>query len=215
MKKYEIILFALIVVNYGCTEKNKLNKYSYKDDFQSITIGNQVWMTTNLAIKNFRNGDKIPEIKSMQKWLKAFNNKQPAWCYYENTNENGSKYGILYNWYAVNDPRGLAPIGWHIPSHFEWQNLIEFADKNSIELKSRYGWDGNYANYSDFSALPGGWRDYNGDFFEEGLSGYWWCSDQYDIDNSRICRISLNIAIGLIIDNPKGNGCAVRCVKDK
>ena len=82
----------------------------------SVKIGSQVWATENLNVDRFRNGDPIPQAKTAEEWQNAGNNQQPAWCYYNNDPKNGESYGKLYNWYAVNDRRGLAPQGWHIPS---------------------------------------------------------------------------------------------------
>lgn len=86
---------------------------------KSIKIGNQTWMTENLNVDNFQNGDIIPEAKTTEEWEQAGKRQQPVWCYYDYDINNGKKYGKLYNWYAVNDPRGLAPKGWHIPSDEE------------------------------------------------------------------------------------------------
>jgi uncharacterized protein (TIGR02145 family) len=97
-----------------------------KPQYESVTIRNQEWMTRNLDVARFRNGDLIPHIESNEKWKKAGENGQPAWCYYNNYLETGKKYGKLYNWYAVNDPRGLAPEGWHVPTLDELQNMISF-----------------------------------------------------------------------------------------
>jgi uncharacterized protein (TIGR02145 family) len=93
---------------------------------QTVTIGSQVWMTKNLDVATFRNGDPIPEAKSNEEWEKAIDEKKPAWCYYNNDIKKGELYGKLYNWYAVNDPRGLAPLGWHIPTINEWTNLNDY-----------------------------------------------------------------------------------------
>ena len=71
---------------------------------QSVKIGTQVWMTKNLNLDKFRNGDPIPKAETFEQWKKAGDNKQPAWCYYNNDPANGVKYGKLYNWYAVNNP---------------------------------------------------------------------------------------------------------------
>ena len=112
---------------------------------QSVTIGTQTWTTKNLNVATFRNGDLIPEVKTNEEWEAAGENKQPAWCYYENNTANGIKYGKLYNWYAVNDYRGLAPAGWHVPTYEEWQVLSTFLggdDVAGIKMKSSYGWSG-------------------------------------------------------------------------
>jgi uncharacterized protein (TIGR02145 family) len=110
--------------------------------YNTVQIGNQIWMSENLNVSTFRNGDVIPEVKSKDEWeLKGFN-KQPAWCYYNNDPANGLKYGKLYNWYAVSDPRGLAPDGYHIPSDEEWTVLTNFLGKSGGEkMKSKSGWN--------------------------------------------------------------------------
>jgi uncharacterized protein (TIGR02145 family) len=111
---------------------------------QTVTIGTQVWMTKNLNVATFRNGDPIPQAKTDEEWVKAGENKQPAWCYYNNDPANGTKYGKLYNWYAVNDSRGLAPVGYHIPSDAEWTKLTDFLGGEGVasaKMKSKSGWN--------------------------------------------------------------------------
>ena len=83
--------------------------FSYAQE--TVTIGKQTWMKKNLDVSRYRNGDVIPEVADLSTWV---NLTTGAWCYYENKSDNGTTYGKLYNWYAVNDPRGLAPAGWHI-----------------------------------------------------------------------------------------------------
>ena len=92
----------------------------------NITIGNQVWMVENLNVEFFQNGDAIPEAQTEKEWYRAFENNEPAWCYYDNNPMNGDKYGKLYNWFAVIDNRGLCPEGWHIPTKVDWDFLMEF-----------------------------------------------------------------------------------------
>jgi uncharacterized protein (TIGR02145 family) len=96
-----------------------------KPQYESVKIGDQEWMPINLDVDRFRNGDLIPHVESDEEWEKAGENEQAAWCYYDNDPENGKKYGKLYNWFAVNDPRGLAPEGWHVPSKEEWEEAGE------------------------------------------------------------------------------------------
>ena len=109
---------------------------------QTVTIGTQVWMTKNLDVAKFRNGDPIPEAKTNEEWVKAGVNKQPAWCNYDNNPANGSKYGKLYNWYAVNDPRGLAPEGYHVPTDAEWTKLENLLGSDAgKKMKSATGWN--------------------------------------------------------------------------
>ena len=93
---------------------------------QTVTIGNQTWMTKNLDVSTFRNGDTIPEIQDVNEWAKAGEEGRPAWCYYDNDSTNGTIFGKLYNWYAVNDPRGLVPVGYYVPTDAEWTILTDF-----------------------------------------------------------------------------------------
>jgi uncharacterized protein (TIGR02145 family) len=99
---------------------------------QDVKIGTQVWMSKNLDVSTFRNGEAIPEAKSKEEWAKAGVNRQPAWCYYDNDSKNGKVYGKLYNWYAVNDSRGLGPKGYHIPSDAEWTILTDMLGGEKI-----------------------------------------------------------------------------------
>lgn len=123
---------------------NKTNQVTQTGSYKSVEIGAQTWMTENLNVSTFRNGDPIPEAKTNEEWKRAGENKQPAWCYYENDPKNGVKYGKLYNWYAVNDSRGLAPVGYHVPSDAEWTKLTDFLGGKGGEgtkMKSKSGWN--------------------------------------------------------------------------
>ena len=95
---------------------------------------NAIWMESNLAVDVFRNGDKIPQAQSDEAWQEAGFNEQPAWCYYSNENGRPEKgAGKLYNRFALSDPRGLAPLGWHIAKTEEWLALEK---KNSERAKA-------------------------------------------------------------------------------
>lgn len=112
---------------------------------KQVRIGGQTCMAQNANVERFRNGDFIQEAKTNQEWMKAFDNRQPAWCYYNNDPSQGTKHGKLYNWYAVNDPRGLAPLGWHVPDNNEWSFLIEYLGGDYVagtKMKNIDGWQG-------------------------------------------------------------------------
>ena len=83
------------------------------------TALNWTWMNANLTVKEFRNGDKIQQAKTKEEWIKACSEKKPVWCYYDNNSANANN-GVLYNWYAIADERGIAPEGYHIPTDAEW-----------------------------------------------------------------------------------------------
>lgn len=159
------------------------------EQFKTIKIKSQIWMAENLNVGNFRNGDAIPEAKTAEEWKTSGDLKKPAWCYYDNDPANGIKYGKLYNWYAVNDPRGLAPLNWHIPSDIEWAKLIEAVGGrdvagNKLKEAGTTHWESSnqsVTNTLGFTALPGGYRSYNREnkFESIGLVGVWWTSTQY------------------------------------
>ena len=112
-----------------------------KGPIKGVAIGSQVWMSTNLNVSTYRNGDVIPQVQDRDAWAKLTTG---AWCYYENNAANGTKYGKLYNWYAVNDARGLAPAGWHIPTDGEWTVLSTYLGGEDVagkKMKSTSGWE--------------------------------------------------------------------------
>jgi uncharacterized protein (TIGR02145 family) len=182
---------------------------------QTVTIGTQVWTTKNLDVSKFKNGDPIPQAKTDAEWERAGKNKQPAWCYYDNDPANGAKYGKLYNWHAVNDSRGLAPAGYHIPNDVEWTTLKNYLS-NGNKMKSTSSWanNGNGTNSSGFSGLPGGGRRDDGAFHSIGKSGYWWSSTEYDTYFAWYGNLDYNDSNVFRNYNNKEEGFSVRCLKD-
>ena len=192
----------------------------YTDIYQPLTIGTQVWMLKNLNVKYYRNGDSIPEVRDSLNWI---NLKSGALCNYNNSDSLGKIYGRLYNWYAVNDSRGLAPLGWHIPDIDEWETLTNYLGGNSIaggKLKeagtSHWSSPNNGAtNSSGFSALPGGTR-YNSGLFNYIGWTVWYLTSDHSVDGG-----GWFIGMGAVVnacgfyDNQSGFGCSVRCIKDK
>ncbi len=196
---------------------------SYFGFAQTVTIGTQVWTTKNLDVSTFRNGETIPQAKTAKEWMLASKNKQAAWRYYGNDPKNGTKYGKLYNWYAVNDARGLAPKGWHVPRYEEWRILESFLGEGEAaqKMKTLNDWKavdqtmggvpGN--NESGFRALPAG--SFSGTQFHEiGLSTIYWSATRnfptiwlyYWFGNLQIYENT--------DDSQLSWGCSVRCLKD-
>lgn len=187
-----------------------------------IKIGAQIWMGRNLDVATFRNGDPIPQVKTDEAWEMAGENGEPAWCYYNNSTAD-EEFGKLYNWHAVNDPRGLAPEGWKIPSDEDWNSMADFLggeDWCGIQLKSTSYWvdgdwdeDGSGANESGFSGLPGGIRSDEGGFSYFGETGYWWSS--LGDSSSAWSQFLLYDNDGLYGENEnKGSGLSVRCLRE-
>lgn len=157
---------------------------SYKNDFWqyslgAITICNQTWMPENLNVSYYRNGDPIPRVDDAAAWNALTTG---AWCYYNNDPSTEALYGKLYNWYAVNDPRGLAPAGWHIPNNAEWITLENcaggyFLAGGALKETGNLHWSSpntGATNSSGFTALPGGYRSGGGSFSSRGDVGLWW-----------------------------------------
>ena len=196
----------------SASNKDKINT-NYA---QTVTIGTQVWMTKNLDVSTFRNGDPIPEAKTDDEWYKAGENNQPAWCYYNNDPANGAKYGKLYNYRAVIDSRGLAPVGYHIPYDAELEKLIGYLGGNygaGIKLSSSSGWEDslNGTNESGFSGLPGGYRFFKGKFNYLGSWGCWWSSSSVGIVAARSFNLHGDAGTGV---QGSGSGLSVRCLRD-
>lgn len=184
-------------------------------DAGTVRIGKQTWAAVNLNVSTFRNGDSIPEIKSNKDWVTAGESGKPAWCYYNNDPRNGLKYGKLYNWYAVNDPRGLAPAGWSLPSDTDWLELTNYlGGLAGKKMKSISGWsDGNNGtNESGFVGLPGGYRVENGTFLNLGSIATWWGTTESKpliaFDHYLTFRGSLDRS-----SSPKRQGESVRCIR--
>jgi uncharacterized protein (TIGR02145 family) len=199
---------------------NSVSNSTNLSSIKSVKIGNQTWMTENLNVDRFRNGDLIPEAKTDEEWKNAGENKQPAWCYYENDPKNGKKYGRLYNWYAVSDPRGLAPYGWHVPSNLEWANLIDYLGGDLIaggKIKSKVVgdyWGANKTINSEFTATPGGFRPWYGTFQFIQETAEWWTSTMNNEGKIWTRYITyMNEKVQIPSRHPWW-GAYLRCIKD-
>ncbi len=188
---------------------------------ETVQIGEQVWMVRNLDVDHFRNGDRVPEVKSLAEWLKAGEEGQPAWCYYQNDPEKGKVYGKLYNWHAVMDPRGLAPEGYHVPSKEEWTALIEAigGEEGGGKLKE----DGTEhwsvpnegaTNEAGFTALGTGIRNTRRDFIALTHYGYWWSTTEKDEETAWYMSLGFSYKETDMYYTNKKSGVAVRCIKD-
>lgn len=150
-------------------------------EYATVQIGDQCWFSENLRNENYQNGDAIPADLNDTDWANTFYTTQGAVAVYNEDAFNLETYGRLYNWYAVDDARGLCPSGWHVPTDAEWTVMTDHLGGESIaggQMKSTSGWDGdgNGSNSSEFTGLPGGYREYTGVFKDAGSFGGWWSS---------------------------------------
>ena len=184
------------VGQYQVFKGKEANIFSNYDNYE---IETQKWMTRNLQTSFFKNGEIIKEAKTEAEWLTAAENQTPAWCYYNNDPANGSKYGYLYNWYAINDPRGLAPKGWEIPNQQDYLTFLE-------NLKSRN-------SGVDFNLTPAGYRLQDSTFNLINQVGFWWTKDEKD-ENARFASFAINKPELIFGDGLKSLGLSVICIAE-
>ena len=215
MKKLLLPLLS-ILIHTSC---KKPNTNSVNPTIASIKICNQIWMVRNLDVSTYRNGDPIPQVTDPTAWAGLTTG---AWCYYNNDPANGTVYGKLYNWYAVNDPRGLAPAGWHVPTDAEWTTLstclggdvVAGGAMKEIGITHWSSPNTGATNNSGFTGLPGGFRN-NVIFYIVGTEGNWWSATEFNSSNA--WSRSLDYFYGNIYrysGYDKLYGFSVRCLKD-
>jgi len=198
--------------------------------YQTIKIGDQWWMAENLKVTHYRNGDPIPHVTDGGTWAGL---STGAYCEYDNDPANVATYGRLYNWFAADDSRGIAPEGWHIPSDSEWKQLEIYLGMSQSEADA-VNWRGTdeggklkeagithwnppntgATNESGFTALPGGCRSYYGTFDSIISCAYLWSSAEYSSGFAWPRTLSCNYSWVYRNIYYKWNGFSVRCVKD-
>ena len=186
--------------------------------YKTVQIGTQLWMKENLKTTRYRDGSAIPTNFIDSQWG---NTTRGAYAIYDNEPENDKIYGKLYNWYAVADPRGLCPAGWHVPSDAEWTTLENFLGGTNVaggKMKAVSSlWQSSNTgatNESGFSGLPGGYRGFNGNFSYIGNYGYWWSSSEYSAANAWFRILYYSLGNSGRNNYLKQDGFSVRCLRD-
>jgi uncharacterized protein (TIGR02145 family) len=192
--------------------------------YDAVQIGSQCWMAENLKVERYRNGNAIPAGLSDSAWTFTTTG---AFAVYDDVAANKTTYGLLYNWYAVDDTRGLCPNGWHVPTDAEWLQLTDFLGGDTIAggkmkttgtLGAGTGlWQNpNTAatNSSGYSGLPGGDRNFLGNFDYQGYYGDWWSSSEVSTGIAWSQRLSYDNAFADRLSDIKGYGFSVRCLRD-
>lgn len=233
------LIFGINIDNNAQSFTEYLPGYSVIDadgnEYETIIIGNQQWTKRNLLTSHFSNGDSIPNIIDGTEWYLLTNNPTPAWSSISLDAQYDSLRGKLYNWYAVNDPRNICPIGLRTPTENDWDSLILFLDPlaelNILGTQStsagsglkdtlNYLWNwGNIGatNSTGFSARPAGVRGYFGNFYNGGDGIFLWANSEESEFHAYFRGFdaySTNVVRGVTngIDN-KTTGGSVRCVK--
>jgi uncharacterized protein (TIGR02145 family) len=206
----KLIKLFFIFLFFGLTScDNSKVKDEDGNVYKTVKIGNQIWMAENLNVEHYQNGDPIPQVQNINEWNSI---GKGAWCYYDNNPENGEEYGKLYNWYAVSDPRGLAPEGWHIPTSDEFEQLYATINNDSNSLIDN-GQKNGATNASGFSALFGGSRGQY-DFRGLGKKFVFWSSTEAVESWSYFATLDHKGNLTTIRYHQE-DGCSVRFLKDE
>jgi uncharacterized protein (TIGR02145 family) len=200
------LVYCIFFIAIGCQNQPK-----------EVLVNDLVWQTDNLSTAVYQNGDSIPYIADAQEWSSY---KEGALVYYEDNDSLGQLFGSLYNWYAINDPRGICPKGWRVATGKDWLDLLSAAENHDApadDLKSPKFWQNPKAplkNTLKFYALPGGNRKADGTFNGILLSAPYWTAT--DSTESLALAVYMNTAHAEVGWNhgDKKTGLACRCVKD-
>jgi uncharacterized protein (TIGR02145 family) len=167
--------------------------------YATVTIGGREWMAEDLRSTHYQNADSIPSLTDSSSWVMS---RTGGAAVFSNDAGRRPPFGLLYNGYAVLDPRNVCPAGWHVPTDAEWRDLEQAAgmpawatlqadirgeDRDiGSALKARIGWDtlnGSSTNSLGFSGLPGGMHQWVGGYQARGQRGSWWTSTSHGVDS--------------------------------
>ena len=232
MKKLQVILIILALgASWNCDKDTTVTDID-GNVYQTVQIGDQVWMAENLKVTHYRNGDAIPNVTSNSEWAGL---STGAYCAYDDNESNADTYGYLYNWYAIDDSRNIAPEGWHVPTDAEWKELEMQLGMSQSEADDT-GWRGtnegsklagnaalwhngdleNNTNFgtSGFNALPGGYRYYGGYYGDMGYGGYFWSSTESGSDDAWSRTLGYGSSEVYRYYSYKPGGFSVCCLRD-
>ncbi len=237
MEKFKTIflIIILLVLSVSCTKsKNAIKREELKnmsegksgikeiDDFESVKIGNNIWMTKNLNVDKLNNGEKIYESKNIEDWVKKNNEKKPSFCYYKFNSKDSHKYGKIYNYYALTSD--LAPKGWHVAMKSEWNELMnKYQNSTSSLMYLDNDIESNESGFSSFLCgylvcdLGGGGTYYPN--FSDQSTGWWYSSSKTDLLKAVLLDMN-NFYIQEYGENNNTNqnlissGFYIRCVRD-
>jgi uncharacterized protein (TIGR02145 family) len=244
-----LIIGLVLLIASSCRKENMIEPIIFNpsitygsitdqdgNTYKTVTLGKQTWMAENLRTRKYRNGDAIRYIPDNAEWI---NLTSGAFSYFNNLSIYKNIYGCLYNAFAVTDSRNIAPSGWHVPTTVDWDTLMVYlGGSRCVNLKESgtIHWkppimhmagrdvmiyDAIGTNETGFTALPGGQRDSDGNYLDDGLYGYWWTVTEFPGENGWYIGNYIYIAIPNNWPNMRSNynfqkqiGISVRCLKD-
>ncbi|MEI8203122.1 MAG: FISUMP domain-containing protein [Bacteroidota bacterium] len=217
MKKLFLIIAGLALLSPDL-QSQTITDYD-GNIYNTVTIGNQVWMKENLKVTRYLNGVLIPNIVDNTQWS---NVTTGAYCYSENNAITAATYGYLYNWFTINDTQKVCPTGWHIPTDVEWTNLGNILGGDAIaggkmkETGTTHWLTPNTGatNESNFTALPGGSRYDWGGFGAVGGNANFWSSTELDTTYAHYRGLIYDYPLLSSASDYKRKGFSVRCLKD-
>ena len=187
--------------------------------YDTVKIGTQTWMKQDIKATHYSNGDAIPNVTDGNAWGTLTTG---AYCNYNNDAGNTLTYGRIYNFFTVADSRNLCPTNWHVSTDAEWTTLTNYLGGASIAGgKLKEAGTSHWAsvnvgatNETGFTALPGGFRDVDGTYYENGENAYWWSSNEYNATDALFWNIPYHHNNAYNNTGNKNYGVSVRCVKD-
>ncbi len=220
--KNTILIISIVLIANACN-KEQIDKPLTVTDidknvYNTVQIGEQIWMIENLKVTKYKNGEDIPNVTNDSTWLHTWTG---AYCNYEHFDNNGEIYGRLYNWFVISDSRGICPDGWHVPTKEEWEILIDYLGGREIaggkmkEIGTDHWISPNTGatNESGFTGLPGGGWFLSFDAIGEG--GYWWTSTDWSDIGTYGWWLSYKNTLTSSTGRDKRMGFSIRCIKDK
>ena len=237
----EIRYYQLVVGDvWGLHTESEVVSFGYVIDidgniYKIVQIGNQIWMAENLKVTHYNDGSEIPTGYSNSEWADLDGTETGAYAVYNDDPSNTDVYGNLYNWYVVEDERGVCPAGWNVPTDDEIKELEMYLGMSQVEADDA-DWrgtnegsklagmadlwnDGNLVNNpefgtSGFNLLPGGYRNGNGNYYGMGYNGYFWSSTEGN-DYLACYRLLdyVTSEVSRYLNNSRG-GFSVRCIRD-
>jgi uncharacterized protein (TIGR02145 family) len=188
--------------------------------YSTVTIGSQCWLGENLKVTRYRDGSAITEVTDDLAWKDL---TTEAMCSYNNDPENDATYGKLYNWFVVNDPRGICPDGWRVPADSDFRILMEYLDPDDEFAGGRMKEAGTEHwlapneganNSSGFTGLPGGMRFREGQFDHLGLRGLFWSNREDGNFEGYFMTLTYDTPVAHRTHIFKQSGFSCRCIKE-